>query len=80
MYFITMHIPRVLSPVLIPVDVVRQVSDGNPVTASSENGWLATCCVGEKKTHYAVHVSYVFDNIFNANTILHVLSQTLEPR
>ena len=45
MYFITMHIPRVLSPVLIPVDVVRQVS----VTAVPENGWLPTCAEENKQ-------------------------------
>ena len=67
-----MHIPRVLSPALIPVDVVRQVSDSNPVTASPESGWLATCCAGE---NYVVHVLLIF-----ANTILHVLNKTFKPR
>ena len=56
-----MHIPRVLSPALISVDDVRQVSDGNPVTASPENDWLPTCCAGENKP-YVVHVLYVSDN------------------
>ena len=68
MYFITMHIPRVLSPALIPVDVVRQVSDGNPVTASPESGWLPTCCAGENKPLCSTcHMSLITH--FNANNI-----------
>ena len=63
-----MHIPRVLSPALIPADVVRQVSDSNPVTASPDNG----TCAGENKPLCSTC------NI--CNTILHVLSKTLEPR
>ena len=73
MYVITMHIPRVLSPVLIPVDVVRQV----PVTAVPENGWLPTCAGENKQLHlYVVHILIM---LLIANTILHVLSKTLEP-
>ena len=43
------YIPKVLSPVLISVDIVGLVSNGDAVAASPKIGWLLSCCTGDNR-------------------------------